>query len=122
MYNHCYNKRALVAHNEKRLLHEARALTTDRENGTMAKEIQRILNELPRGEAVEMPAASQRAAAYRECGENVYTTSTLTEAGRLSLFTTDAATDGWYAGSAQYDFAAHRPTNAGVTQQSDQFT
>jgi hypothetical protein len=95
MANDCYNKRALAAHNEKRLLHEARALT---HNTAMAREIQRILNEMPRGEAVEMPAASQRAAIYRECGENVFTTSTLTEAGRLSLFTTDAATRGWYAG------------------------
>jgi hypothetical protein len=114
MYNECVNERETAAHNAKRDVHEAKALTTKSE---IAIAIQKILNNMPRGEAVQMPAASSRPAAYRECGENIFTSTE-----RLALFTADLATAGWYAGSAQYDFATHAPKSAQVTRQSDQFT
>jgi len=55
MYNECFNKRETAAHNAKRAVHEAKDLTFKSE---IAREIQQILNKLPRGEAVQMPAAS----------------------------------------------------------------
>jgi hypothetical protein len=55
MLNECFNKRETAAHNEKRAVHEAKDLTVKHE---IAREIQEILNKLPRGEAVQMPAAS----------------------------------------------------------------
>jgi hypothetical protein len=55
MYNECFNKRETAAHNQKRAVHEAKNLTFKPE---IAREIQQILNKLPRGEAVSMPAAS----------------------------------------------------------------
>jgi hypothetical protein len=114
MYNICFNQRETAAHNAKRALHEAKSLTVKAE---MAREVQRQLNALPRGEAVSMPAASARPAAYRECGENVFTTTE-----RERVFTATLATEGWYAGAAQYDFATHAPKNPAATRESDQFT
>ena len=103
MHNACFNKRETESHNKKRDIHEAKRLNYKFE---IAKEIQHILNNLPRGEKVAMPAAAKRPAAYRDCGENIYTST-----DRLRLFTSSLATDGWYAGSAQYDFAKHQPKN-----------
>lgn len=114
MYNVCFNERETTAHNAKRALHEARVLDAKAE---IAREVQRQLNALPTGEAVSMPAASARPAAYRECGENVFTTTE-----RERVFTATLATEGWYAGAAQYDFATHAPKNPQVTRESDQFT
>jgi len=114
MYNDCYNKRETAAHNEKRAVHESQKLTFKFE---IAREIQRLLNDMPRGQAAKMPPATQRKAAYRDCGENLYTSK---ETSRL--FTANLATSGWYAGSAQYDFAASKPKSTSVTAQSDQFT
>jgi hypothetical protein len=99
MYNDCFNKRETKAHNAKRAVHEAKDLTFLPD---IARAIQATLNSLPRGEAVTMPAAAQRPAAYRNCGENVFTSTS-----RTALYTTNAATKAWYAGSAQYDFTTH---------------
>jgi hypothetical protein len=114
MYNTCFNEREKAAHNSKRALHEAKALAVKKD---LAREVQRQLNALPRGEAVSMPAASARPAAWRDCGENVFTTTE-----RERVFTATLATEGWYAGAAQYDFATHAPKNPQVTRKSDQFT
>jgi hypothetical protein len=64
-----------------------------------------------------MPTSSLRPTAYRECGENIFTASSIAEA-----FTTDAATDDWYAGWTDYNFDANKPKSAAVKANSDKFT
>lgn len=46
-----------------------------------------------------MPTSSLRPLAFRECGENIFTGDDAVKA-----FTTDAATDKWYAGLSDYNF------------------
>jgi hypothetical protein len=72
---------------------------------------------MTRGEAVEMPSASERSLDYRNCGENIYTGT-----NQLNAFTTNAATEDWYAGWTDYDFAAHQPKSDAVKDNSDEFT
>jgi len=111
MYNHCFNARETASHNKKRDLHDSQAL---KDKPAIAIAIQDILNKLPRGEPVVMPSAPKRPALYQNCGENVFTSK-----DRRALLTSSASTDAWYAGSALYDFTAHKPKNTAVTAASD---
>lgn len=122
MYNTCFNQRETEAHNAKRAVHVVEKLTNKPE---IAREIQKILNALPRGEPVQMPAASARPVSspddsqlkLRECGESVFTS-----VETLRLLTAALATEGWYAGIAQYDFANHRGRSPQTRTYADQFT
>lgn len=104
VYNQCYNDRQMKFHNTKRQLHEARDLSFDKEASI---EIQKILNAMTRGDAVEMPTSSTRPKDFRECGQNIFTGATA-----VAAFTTAAATDDWYAGHVDYDFSKHAPKGA----------
>jgi len=114
VYNNCYNERQRKFHNAKRQLHEARDLNFDKEASI---EIQKILNAMTRGEKVEMPTSSTRPKDFRECGQNIFTGATA-----VAAFTTAAATDDWYAGHADYDFAKHAPKSDAKKANSDEFT
>jgi len=122
MYNKCFNDRETKAHNAKRAIHVVEKLTN---NAGIAREIQKILNGMPRGEPVAMPTASKRPVSppgedqikLRDCGESVFTTANV-----LKLLTDSLATEGWYAGIAMYDFDNHRPRSPPDRKYSDQFT
>lgn len=105
-YNKCYNDRARKAHNDKRGLHEARALTL---NKAASAEIQRMLNVMTRENAVEMPSSSKRPTAFRNCGQNIFKTTS-----SWSAFLTNGATDDWYAGNSDYNFNTNRAMNSNV--------
>jgi len=76
-----------------------------------------MLNAMTRGDRVEMPTSSERPAAFRTCGENIFTGTNY-----VNAFTTNAATADWYAGWTDYDFAAHQPKSDAVQDNSDEFT
>lgn len=59
----------------------------------------------------------KRTTKFRDCGENIYT-----GANAVKMFNSGIATDTWYNGMSQYDFATYKPKDPLNTVASDQFT
>jgi hypothetical protein len=110
-FNKCYNARQIKAHNDKRSLHESPKLSA---NDEASHEIQSTLNEMTRGEKVVMPQSSMRSTKFRDCGENVYTGT-----DAVKLFNSALATNDWYDGMSEYDFATYKPKNQYAPDASD---
>jgi hypothetical protein len=115
-YNECYNKAALLAHNEARARLEGYVpLELDIE---MAKVIQALVET----EGFSGYISSTQRGNYGNCGENVFGATDLSDLSDVYL--TDLATDTWFEGRNEYDFAAGRPnagSNAAATAKMEQF-
>jgi hypothetical protein len=116
-FDNCFNDRALVATNLRRGHAEVGALTLDTNYAAGA---QKWADELEKRGAIAESTPLERPS---NCGENVFEQTDPSK--RADSAVRDDATDAWYAGNADYDFATNAPktpSDFASKQRSDRFT
>jgi hypothetical protein len=102
--NVCYNKRAILAHNDARARHGAPDLTYDRAIAKAAQtQLVEALGSCTGSAAFTGTTRHQRPYKYKDCGENYYQPMNLASD---DLMSTDAATQQWLDGNQYWDFNA----------------
>jgi len=111
-YNQCYNDKAIEAHNAAREKHEGYSpLVFDKDIATA------IQAQLDSPSFVGTISQAQKGK-YANCGENVYVLTDLTKLSDVLL--TNMASNFWYKGINQYDFATNQPKTGINEAQLDQ--
>ena len=103
--NVCYNKKAILAHNDAKARHGSPALTYDREITKSAHaQLLEVLGTCSGAVGTFTGTIKHdRPYKYQDCGENYYQPPTL---AADDLMSTDAATQHWLDGQSYWDYDA----------------
>jgi uncharacterized protein YkwD len=108
--NVCYNKKAILAHNDARARHGSPDLTYNREIAKAAQaQLVSVLGSCSGSGTFKGTTKHERPYKYQDCGENYYADPNLVTD---DLMSTDAATQKWLDGQSYWDYdkGAANPT------------
>jgi hypothetical protein len=105
--NVCYNKKAILAHNDARARHGSPDLTYDREIAKAAQQqLVSVLGSCSGTGTFRGTSKQERPYKYQDCAENYYQPPNVAQD---DLMSTDAATDHWVEGQAYWDYDKGAP-------------
>jgi len=115
--NVCYNKKAILDHNDARELHGSPDLTYNRAIAKAAQaQLVKALGSCGAGGTFGGTNKHDRPYKYQECGENYYQPAALshTHISTDDLMSTNAATQHWRDGQSYWDYdkGAANPTSS----------